>query len=970
MSAAAAARTIDTSGPRPRARTRTRRRRGALLRIVLAVAVVASGLTALQTTVAPAPAAEAITGADFQPGNIISDEKFFNGAAMDTNSVQAFLNGKVSSCRSGYTCLKDFRQTTWTRPADAMCNQYSGAANETAAQIIAKVGNSCGVSQAVLLVLLQKEQSLVTDTWPNEGQYRSATGFACPDTAPCDAEYSGFYNQVYKAAWQYKRYTNPPGTSNFFNWIPVGKYSNIRYHPNAACGSSPVLVQNKATAGLYYYTPYQPNATALSNLYGGQTDGCSSYGNRNFWRLYTDWFGPTTNTVNPTGNFEAASGGSRTISVRGWTVDPESNDSLAVHLYVDGAGAAITKADRSRPDVGRATGKGDAHGFDYTFAATEGQHSVCAWAINVGKGDNTMLGCRTVTVSSYAPVGDFTTATGVDKAVSVSGWAVDPDTKSPIPVHIYIDSSGFPLVANKDSAAAVAKYPPLGRAHGFSATLPAAPGSHNVCAWGINSGSGTNTLISCKTVLVPNGSPTGELTTAVGRANQVEVSGFATDADASGPIQVHIYAGSRGTPIVANGAKGAFAATVAADKGTQDVCAWAINVGRGSNTLLGCKTVTVTDGSPYGEFTTAVGVSGGVQVSGKAVDPDSSSPIQVHVYAGSRGTPLVASGKGGGFSATISSDPGVQNVCAYAINVKAGSNTLLGCKSVAVPSGAPTGSVTEIKAVVGGVSVSGTAVDPDTKSPIQVHVYAGSMGTPLIANGAGGAFSATVAAKPGAQSVCVYAINVGPGANTLLTCQPVTVTDGSPSGTLSGAVGKAGAVEVSGTVSDPDATGPIAVHIYAGSLGTPITAKADGSYSATVAANAGTHSVCAWAINTGAGGNTLLGCRTATVPDRSPFGELTTVVAKTGAVEVSGWAIDPDSTGPIAVHIYAGGRGTPLTADRPSPDSDAQFPSSGKNHGFASTVSAPSGRQEVCAWAINVGAGTNTRIGCTTLTIR
>ncbi|MFZ1523014.1 MAG: hypothetical protein WAS94_03260, partial [Candidatus Saccharimonadales bacterium] len=39
-------------------------------------------------------------------------------------------------------------------------------------------------------------------------------------------------------------------------------------------------------------TPYRPNQAALNNLYG-TGDGCSAYGNRNFWRFYTDWFGST-----------------------------------------------------------------------------------------------------------------------------------------------------------------------------------------------------------------------------------------------------------------------------------------------------------------------------------------------------------------------------------------------------------------------------------------------------------------------------------------------------------------------------------------------------------------------------------------------------------------------------------------------------------------------------------------------------
>jgi hypothetical protein len=51
-----------------------------------------------------------------------------------------------------------------------------------------------------------------------------------------------------------------------------------------------VFIENQATAGLYNYTPYTPNDAALNNMYG-TGDACSSYGNRNFWRIYTDWFG-------------------------------------------------------------------------------------------------------------------------------------------------------------------------------------------------------------------------------------------------------------------------------------------------------------------------------------------------------------------------------------------------------------------------------------------------------------------------------------------------------------------------------------------------------------------------------------------------------------------------------------------------------------------------------------------------------
>src|SRR5690606_16577012 len=162
-----------------------------------------------------------------------------------------------------------------------------GASNERASKIIAKVAKACDVSAKVLLVLLQKEQSLVTSTAPTPYQYERATGFACPDTAPCDEQYFGFFNQVYHAARQYQRYADP----DIYTWRSIGA-NTLQYHPKSSCGTVEVDVKNQATLGLYFYTPYVPNAAALANMYG-TGDSCSSYGNRNFWRGFTDWFGST-----------------------------------------------------------------------------------------------------------------------------------------------------------------------------------------------------------------------------------------------------------------------------------------------------------------------------------------------------------------------------------------------------------------------------------------------------------------------------------------------------------------------------------------------------------------------------------------------------------------------------------------------------------------------------------------------------
>ncbi|TAL43643.1 MAG: peptidoglycan-binding protein, partial [Salinibacterium sp.] len=208
-------------------------------------------------------------------------------------------NLKVPSCASGYTCLKSYRQTTRSIAADPMCAAYTGAENETAATIIYRVAQSCGISPKVILVMLQKEQGLITSTAPSSYKYRSAMGAGCPDTAACDSAYYGFFNQVRYGAYLLKRYTQPVGTGPGTAWTsrydlskPVGQISQILYHPNTACGTKSVLIANQATHSLYLYTPYTPNAAALAAGYG-IGNSCSAYGNRNFFQYYTDWFGST-----------------------------------------------------------------------------------------------------------------------------------------------------------------------------------------------------------------------------------------------------------------------------------------------------------------------------------------------------------------------------------------------------------------------------------------------------------------------------------------------------------------------------------------------------------------------------------------------------------------------------------------------------------------------------------------------------
>ena len=221
----------------------------------------------------------------FNPGNIISDGQFFNGNAMSQAEIQAFLDKEGASC-TGSQCLRVMTFDSENEPAGSECEAYQGAQGETAAAIISKSAKACGVSPKVLLTVLQKEQHLVTATSTTAFQFKAAMGLSCPDDASCDPQYAGFFRQVYGSAKRYKYYLQHEDTYGYH----AGSMNYIQYNPNASCGGSQVYIENKSTALLYIYTPYQPNTAALA-AGAGEGDSCSAYGNRNFSIIYTGWFG-------------------------------------------------------------------------------------------------------------------------------------------------------------------------------------------------------------------------------------------------------------------------------------------------------------------------------------------------------------------------------------------------------------------------------------------------------------------------------------------------------------------------------------------------------------------------------------------------------------------------------------------------------------------------------------------------------
>lgn len=255
----------------------------------------------------------------FKAGNIISDAVMSNYNTMSIADIQNFLDSKNKCDNRDYNLYLQYKSAHPTINWHWEDGHFVCLAEErfgdgevigsgmTAAEIIYDAAQKSRINPQVLLVLLQKESSLITDKVPNDFDYRKATGYGCPDTAACDSKYYGFKNQIYRAAELF-RYVLDHNSA----YYPAGRTVYVGYHPSSSCGGTQVYIENRATAALYQYTPYQPNSAALNAGYS-TGNSCSAYGNRNFYLYFNDWFGNTQAAVDgelitiPDGEYTIAS---------------------------------------------------------------------------------------------------------------------------------------------------------------------------------------------------------------------------------------------------------------------------------------------------------------------------------------------------------------------------------------------------------------------------------------------------------------------------------------------------------------------------------------------------------------------------------------------------------------------------------------------------------------------------------------
>ncbi|WP_164015452.1 hypothetical protein [Pyxidicoccus trucidator] len=183
---------------------------------------------------AEAPVIDELTGqvlleatTKYDMHRLLEDADITGGQWITTAQVQAFLQQNGSY-------LATYKDPVWS--------------NKTAAALIVERSKAYSISPLYMLARIQVESSLVQSG--TSTNLAKATGCGCPDTSGCDAQYTGFGNQIECSAKKLRGYfiDLDAGRTTVSGW-KVGLTKNT----SDPCSVKPV---NKATAALYTYTPW------------------------------------------------------------------------------------------------------------------------------------------------------------------------------------------------------------------------------------------------------------------------------------------------------------------------------------------------------------------------------------------------------------------------------------------------------------------------------------------------------------------------------------------------------------------------------------------------------------------------------------------------------------------------------------------------------------------------------------------
>lgn len=293
------------------------------------------------------------------------------------------------------------------------------------------------------------------------------------------------------------------------------------------------------------------------------------------------------------------------LRIRGWAKDPDSSEAINVHAYVDGVYQYNkTQASDPRPDVG------GNHGYTISVAVLPGPHTFCTYAINVGAGNNVLLGCKDFVSNERYPIGSLDMVSmhpddelGENVGITVTGWAIDPVSNESTNVHFYLDGA-LKAVATADIPREDVNvvFSEFTGDYGFETFVPASPGSHEICAYGISVKTRKNSLTGCRTIVLSS-NPIGSLDIVKRIPGGINAAGWTLDPDTWDAVMIHVYVDGvflgdtwaederlDVEKIFPNygpyhGFDVSFDATAAPHK----VCIYALTEGAGQNVLVGCQ---------------------------------------------------------------------------------------------------------------------------------------------------------------------------------------------------------------------------------------------------------------------------------------------------------------------------------------------------------------------------------------------
>ncbi|HAU66513.1 TPA: hypothetical protein DCW61_04145 [Candidatus Uhrbacteria bacterium] len=196
----------------------------------------------------PLTVAQAIERFAVDPEYLISDTEMLDVSSMSVDNIEDFLmRGSLASYRA----------------------TDKNGIEQRAAKIIWDVAQEFELSPRFLLVLLQREQSLVEDPEPTQNQLDWAMGYAvcdsCSKSDPIIQKYKGFGNQLYYAGQRIRE--------SYLSDLESRGYTQTGIGPGieSIIDGATIIPVNNATASLYTYTPHL-------------------HGNENFARIWNRWF--------------------------------------------------------------------------------------------------------------------------------------------------------------------------------------------------------------------------------------------------------------------------------------------------------------------------------------------------------------------------------------------------------------------------------------------------------------------------------------------------------------------------------------------------------------------------------------------------------------------------------------------------------------------------------------------------------